>query len=215
MPEVTQTLALPSSMEAVAITVGAVSGALHARRRHMDVMGVLVVAFIGALGGGVIRDILLVSGPPVFLTSPVYLVYAITGAVFGAIFSRFFSRTTILLQIIDGLFMGVWVVVGAQKALANGLGFSSAILVAVVTAAGGGILRDLFCGEPVGLVRQGQWLAAAAILGAVTFMTVFWTLGDLLLAQLLCIVMASSMRMLSAVFDLQTPMPLGSARPPA
>jgi uncharacterized membrane protein YeiH len=113
-----------------------------------------------------------------------------------------------LLQVIDGLFMGVWVVVGAEKALVNGLGFSSAVLVAVVTAAGGGVLRDLLCGEPVALLRKGQWLAAAALVGALTFMTVFWTLGELLVAQLLCILIASSMRLLSAVLNLHTPMPM-------
>lgn len=70
MNDAVQSIALPNSLDALAIGVGAISGALHARRRHMDVMGILVVAFCAALGGGVIRDILLVSGPPVFLTSP-------------------------------------------------------------------------------------------------------------------------------------------------
>jgi uncharacterized membrane protein YeiH len=208
MADPIQTLALPSSLDALAITVGAISGALHARRRHMDVMGVLVVGFCGALGGGVIRDILLVSGPPVFLTSPLFLVYAMVGAAFGWIFSSFFARATMLMEVIDGLFIGVWVLVGATKALGNGLSFGSAILVAVITATGGGVLRDIFCGERVSLLLPGQWLAAAALVGALTFMTVFWTVGDLLVAELLCIVVTSTIRMVSAAFDIRTPMPM-------
>ena len=212
MIEPVQTIALPNSMDALAIGVGAISGALHARRRHMDVMGILVVGFCAALGGGVIRDILLASGPPVFLTSSVFLIYALVGAVIGWLFSRYASRATMLMEVIDGLFIGVWVLVGATKALSNGLGFGSAILVAVITATGGGVLRDLFSGEQVGLLLPGQWLAAAALVGALTFTTVFWTTGDLYVAYILCIVVASTIRMVSAAFDLRTPMPMDLSR---
>ena len=205
-------LVLPTALEALAITVGAISGALHARRRQMDVMGILVVGFCGALGGGVIRDILLVSGPPVFLTSSAFLIYAVVGAAIGLVFARIFSRATMVLEVIDGLFIGVWVIVGAQKALGNGLGFGAAVLVAVITATGGGVLRDLFCGEQVGLLLPGQWLAAAALVGALSFMVVFWTGGDLIVAQALCIVVASGIRMVSAAFDVRTPMPMDVGR---
>jgi uncharacterized membrane protein YeiH len=174
----------------------------------MDLMGILVVGFCAALGGGVIRDILLVSGPPVFLTSSVFLGYALVGAMLGWLFASVASRATMLMEVIDGLFIGVWVLVGATKALANGLGFGSAVLVAVITATGGGVLRDLFCGEQVSLLRPGTWLAAAALVGALTFMVVFWSSGDLLVAELLCIAVASSVRMVSAAFDIRTPMPM-------
>ena len=192
--------------------MGAISGALHARRRQMDVMGILVVGFCAALGGGVIRDILLVSGPPVFLTSPAFLIYAMIGAVLGWVFASLASRATMLLEVIDGLFIGVWVLVGATKALSNGLGFGSAVLVAVITATGGGVLRDLFCGERAAVLLPGQWLAAAALVGASRSCRVFWTTGDLLVAQLVCIVVASAVRMVSAAFDLHTPMPMDLGR---
>ena len=208
MADPIQTFALPTALDALAIGVGGISGALHARRRTMDVMGILVVGFCAALGGGVIRDILLVSGPPVFLTSPSFLIYAMVGAAFGWVFASVAARASMLIEVIDGLFIGVWVLVGATKALANGLPFGSAILVAVITATGGGVLRDLFCGERVNLVLPGTWLAAAATMGAITFMSVFWVTGDLVVAELLCIVVASTMRMVSVAFDLRTPMPM-------
>ncbi|MBK6762705.1 MAG: TRIC cation channel family protein [Micrococcales bacterium] len=212
MIEPVETIALPSSLDALAIAVGAVSGALHARRRRMDLMGILVVSFCAALGGGVIRDILLVSGPPVFLTSPTFLLYAIIGTVLGWAFSGLMSRASMLLEVIDGLFIGVWVLVGATKALSNGLGFGSAVLVAVITATGGGLLRDIFCGERPAVLLPGQWVAAAALVGACTFTGVFWTTGDLLVAQIGCIVVASAVRMVSAAFDLHTPMPMDLGR---
>lgn len=173
MTDPIQTFALPSALDALAIGVGGISGALHARRRHMDLMGILVVSFCGALGGGVIRDILLVSGPPVFLTSSVFLVYALVGASLGWLFASVASRATMLMEVIDGLFIGVWVLVGATKALGNGLSVASAVLVAVITATGGGVLRDLFCGERVSLLLPGTWLAAAALVGALTFTGAF------------------------------------------
>jgi uncharacterized membrane protein YeiH len=144
----------------------------------------------------------------VFLTSSAFLVYALAGATLGWLFASVASRATMLMEVIDGLFIGVWVLVGATKALGNGLGFGSAVLVAVITATGGGVLRDLFCGEQVSLLRPGTWLAAAAVVGALTFMVVFWSTGDLLVAELLCIVVTSTVRMLSAAFDLRTPMPM-------
>lgn len=155
-----------------------------------------------------IRDILLVSGPPVFLTSPSFLIYAMVGATFGWFFASLANRATLLMEVIDGLYIGVWVLVGATKALSNGLGFGPAVLVAVITATGGGVLRDLFCGEQVNLLLPGTWLAAAALTGAVTFVTVFWLTGQLLVAELLCIVVASGVRMVSQAFDLRTPMPM-------
>lgn len=208
MADPIQTFALPSALDALAIGVGGISGALHARRRQMDLMGILVVGFCGALGGGVIRDILLVSGPPVFLTSSVFLVYALVGAALGWLFASVASRATILMEVIDGLFIGVWVLVGATKALGNGLSFGSAVLVAVITATGGGVLRDLFCGERVSLLLPGTWLAAAALVGALTFTGVFWVTQDLLVAEVLCIVVTSTVRMVSQAFDLRTPMPM-------
>jgi uncharacterized membrane protein YeiH len=208
MIDPSETLALPTALDALAIAVGGVSGALHARRRRLDVMGILVVSFCTALGGGVIRDVILVSGPPVFLTSPSFIVYALLGAAFGWFFASIARRATVLMDVIDGLYIGVWVLVGATKALGNGLGFSAAILVAVITATGGGVLRDLFCGEQVNLVLPGTWLAAAALGGAVTFVTVFWFSGQLLVAELLCVVAASTTRMVSQAFDLRTPMPM-------
>ena len=208
MTDPIQTFALPSALDALAIGVGGISGALHARRREMDLMGILVVGFCGALGGGVIRDILLVSGPPVFLTSSVFLIYALVGAALGWAFASLASRATMLMEVIDGLFIGVWVLVGATKALGNGLSFGSAILVGVITATGGGVLRDLFCGERVSLLLPGTWLAAAALVGATTFVGAFWVTQDLLVAEILCIVITSTVRMVSAAFDLRTPMPM-------
>lgn len=202
------TLALPTALDALAIAVGGVSGALHARRKRLDVMGILVVGVCAALGGGVIRDVILVSGPPVFLTSPSFLMYALAGATFGWFFASLAQRASLLMDVIDGLYIGVWVLVGATKALGNGLGFSAAVLVAVITATGGGVLRDLFCGEQVNLLLPGTWLAAAALAGALTFVSVFWVTEQLLVAELLCVVVASTMRMLSQAFDLRTPMPM-------
>ncbi|HPE11514.1 MAG: TRIC cation channel family protein [Actinobacteria bacterium] len=202
------TVVLPTVLEALAISVGGISGALHARRRQMDVMGILVVGFCAALGGGVIRDILLVSGPPVFLTSPAFLIYAMFGAVLGWIFATVASRATMLIHVIDGLFIGVWVLVGASKAIGTGLGFLAAALVAVITATGGGILRDLFCGEKVSLLLPGQWLAAAALVGALTFLSAFWLGVDVYVAQWMCIVVASTIRFVSSAYDVRTPMPM-------
>ena len=74
---------LPGPIEAIACTTGALSGALHASRKHLDLMGVMVVAICTGVGGGAIRDILLDSGLPTFLVSPSLLLYALLAAAIG------------------------------------------------------------------------------------------------------------------------------------
>lgn len=145
--------------------VFALSGALLAVRRRFDVFGVAVLAVAAALGGGVIRDLLIGAIPPVALTDGRYGVAALAAALLGFIAYRPLERLGPAVRVFDAGGLGFFAVAGTSKALAAGLRPFAAIVLGIVTGVGGGIIRDLLAGE-VPLVLRREIYAVAALVGA-------------------------------------------------
>lgn len=201
----TPPLALPVAFEAVAITTAAVSGALHATRREFDVMGTLAIAFVTGLGGGVIRDILLEQGTPGFLSNPRYLLFAAVGSVLGFFFARWVRSWTGAISVFDVATLGVWVILACQKSIDAQLPIIAVVFVGVVAAVGGGLLRDLLCGDTPTAFTPGQWNAFAALWAAVTFVVVNQIPTPWWFDIVATLSVAAGLRWLSMRFDLQTP----------
>ena len=161
---------LPGPIEAIACTTGALSGALHASRKHLDLMGVMVVAICTGVGGGAIRDVLLDSGLPTFLVSPSLLLYALLAAAIGTVFATLVQHFQPMMVVIDALLIGVWVVIGVQKSLLDGLSPVTALFVGVVACVGGGVLRDVLCRDQPEVFRPGTLYAVAAVAGASAYL---------------------------------------------
>ncbi|MDZ7576559.1 MAG: TRIC cation channel family protein, partial [Candidatus Nanopelagicales bacterium] len=106
---------------------------------------------------------------------------------------------------VDTLLIGVWVVIGAEKALNENLSASAAVLLGVITAVGGGVLRDVLCREVPTALMPGQWVAASAIAAALAFVGVDTWTGQRTLATVLAIVVASGLRLASAKRGWVTP----------
>jgi uncharacterized membrane protein YeiH len=125
------------------VLANAILGGIAARSARLDIVGFVILAVLSGLGGGIIRDTLLQQGPPVALTDPAYLALAITGAVvaFFVPFRGQWSQRSLIL--LDALAIGSWAAVGAQKTLDAELGWLAAIAMGIVTAVGGGAVRDL------------------------------------------------------------------------
>jgi uncharacterized membrane protein YeiH len=145
----------------------AVTGALVASRKRMDVVGFVVLGTVTGIGGGTLRDLLL--GLPVFwIREPVYLITCALVSVlvfFAAHIPR--SRYRYLLWL-DAIGLAIFAVTGAEKAAHAGVDFTVAIAMGVITATFGGIVRDILGGEtPVILSREIY--ASAALAGAVIF----------------------------------------------
>jgi uncharacterized membrane protein YeiH len=125
------------------VLANAVLGGLIARSKQFDPVGFLALAVMSGLGGGMIRDVLLQAGPPIALTDPAYLAAAMAGATV-AFFIRVNRRLwDVAFPYLDALALGCWSAAGASKALGVGLGWLPAILMGVITAVGGGALRDV------------------------------------------------------------------------
>ena len=148
-------------------------GGVLARTKNYDLIGFLFLAVSSALGGGMIRDVLLQQGFPIALTDPYYLAFAVLAAVAAYIFP-FKSRFAVAsIAVFDVLALGCWSATGASKALFAGLDWAPAILLGVTTATGGGVIRDLLARrQPLifgGAPLYATWSMALAII----FSTVF------------------------------------------
>lgn len=158
-------LQVPLWIDLVALTVGALAGATIAVEEHFDVIGLLFLAVVMGLGGGIIRDILL-GLRPVALTNPAYLPTVLIAGVAGVILARAVGRIQLLWIILDALALALFTVVGVEKSLLNGLAGPAAVFIGVSAAVGGGVMRDIACNRPIELVRRGTWNGAASLIGA-------------------------------------------------
>ncbi|MFB1480556.1 trimeric intracellular cation channel family protein [Corallococcus sp. RDP092CA] len=157
-------LTLPVYLELGAVGLGALSGALHALRRELDAMAVLALSICTSVGGGMLRDVLLAQEPPTALRSSRYLLAVAACAVLAVLFSPWLSRLHRALDVVDALLLGMWVVLGLEKALVFQLPLPSAVFLGMVTSVGGGVIRDVLLGERTALVSPGELYATVALL---------------------------------------------------
>lgn len=171
----TSALNLPEALDVLGIFTSAAAGALTGLRKGLDLIGVLVLSAVTAFGGGVIRDLMIGAVPPAVLTDPWYLSTALVATVVVVALDRRFvpvheglrSRLPLAdaFLLADAATLGCFAVVGALKALDYGLAAVPAALMGVVTAVGGGIMRDVLVNE-VPLVLRREMYAVPALIGA-------------------------------------------------
>jgi uncharacterized membrane protein YeiH len=198
---------LPAWFDLAATFAFALTGALAAIRRGYDIVGVFFLALASGLGGGLIRDGIFIPGiePTPLLTDPRYIELVVGATIVGALFARYVTRVRRLVAVIDALGLGAYAAFGTQKALQAGLSAPAAILVGVVNAAGGGLLRDIITREEPLVFRPGQFYVLTAVAGAVTF--VFFSVrleAAATPSAVAAIVVTFVFRMLTIVFNWRT-----------
>jgi uncharacterized membrane protein YeiH len=159
----------PLWIELPAVIAGALAGALFAQKRGLDVIGVLALALVSGLGGGMLRDVLL-ARVPLALQDSWYL-WAVAGAALvGAFFAQVVNRMRFGMLLVDAVSLALFSVIGAQGGLSKGLPIPAAILLGTITGVGGSVLRDVLVGEtPPRMLRRGPPYASAAFLGAALY----------------------------------------------
>jgi uncharacterized membrane protein YeiH len=159
----------PLWIELPAVVAGALAGALFAQKRRLDVIGILALALVTGLGGGILRDVLL-ARVPLALRESWNLVTVAGAALVGAFFAEAANRMKLGLLVVDALSLGLFTVVGVQGGLTAELPVPTAILLGIITGVGGSVLRDVLVGEtPPRMLRRGPPYATAAALGAVVY----------------------------------------------
>jgi uncharacterized membrane protein YeiH len=152
-------------LDLVGIFVFALSGALMGVRKRLDVVGMAVLAEITALGGGIVRDLVLNVRPAAF-QSVGYVVVPLAAAVVVFFFHPHVARVMPAILVFDAAGLGLFCAVGTAKALDYGLSPLHATLLGVTTAVGGGMLRDMLAGEIPTLLYDRQLYALPALLGS-------------------------------------------------
>ena len=161
---------LPIEIDLAATLLFGLTGGLAALKRGYDVIGLFVLVFVTAVGGGLIRDgIFIQQGPPAVTTHNGYISVVILACLATVLFRGQVLRFNKTIAWIDALGLGAYAVVGVQKSLNAGLTEDSAILVGVVNAAGGGLLRDVLVRDEPLLFKPGQFYVLAAFAGCVLF----------------------------------------------
>ncbi|KUO93135.1 MAG: trimeric intracellular cation channel family protein [Caldivirga sp.] len=162
----------------IGIVAFAVSGSMKAIRKGMDLLGVIVLGFVTALGGGIISNVLLGIYPPVNLTYLPYPLTAIAAGVATFVFYRFFNNVGKPLIYADAVGLGAFSASGASLAYSVSHNPLLVTLVGAITAVGGGVVRDLLANE-IPMVLTREFYATAAIIGSLTyFMLRLIGLGD-------------------------------------
>lgn len=156
-------------LEHFGVAVAAVTGALAARGKQVDLFGVIVLAIVTAFGGGTVRDLLI--GAPVFwVRDPYYLLNAALAAVGTFYIVRFHELPMSVLLVADAFALAFFTMVGTRKGLTFSVAPLTAIAMGVTTGVAGGVLRDLLIGEiPLVFRRETYLYATAAFCGASLF----------------------------------------------
>jgi uncharacterized membrane protein YeiH len=157
-------------LDIAGIIVGSLLGAAAAVEEHFDITGTLVLALACGLGGGIIRDVLLGSGPPLALIEPSYIVTALIGGIVMLAFDVpgwRYGNGALLTG--DALLLGFFAAAGCRRAALAGMAPVSVLLLGVVSAVGGGMLRDILMSRPPAALTGGTLYASVAIAAAATY----------------------------------------------
>lgn len=160
-------------LDLVGIFVFALSGALVGVRKRLDVVGMAVLAEMTALGGGILRDLILNVRPAAF-SSTGYVLVPIAATVIVFFWHPHVQRVMPAVDVLDAAGLGLFCAVGTEKAMNFGLSPLHGALLGVTTAVGGGILRDILAGQIPHLLYDRQLYAVPAMLGSAV-MAVLYT----------------------------------------
>lgn len=157
-------------LDLIGIGVFAISGALAAGRKRLDLLGVFVLASVTAIGGGTVRDLLLDRQPIFWLADPTYLAVIIGAVAVTFTYVRWRRPPLASLLVADALGLALFSVAGAQIAETAGLPAVSVVLLGTMTGVGSGVIRDVLSAEIPFVLRRGNLYASAVIFGIAVYL---------------------------------------------
>lgn len=201
---------MPWVLEYAAVVSGALSGAMVACERKLDVVGIIVLAMVTSLGGGLLRDMILPTTEIYMMDNPSTMVTSTVVALIVFFFRSAFRRGDSLIFIFDILAVALFAFAGADKTLRLGMdyGFLDCVLMGTITAVGGGMLRDICLGEVPSIFRRGPYYAIAAVAGATVYMALVEVHVVKSLAAIACVVVTIALRIASVHFNIQSATPV-------
>lgn len=188
------------------------AGGLAAVRKQFDIISILLVAWITALGGGIVRDVLLGQVPPVGITDKGAVLATILSGLIVAVAHPEIDRMKWLMIVTDAMALGAFAVNGTAKALGCGTGGMTAIFLGMATALAGGLLRDVLLNQVPAVIQDKHWYALPSLIGCFLTLAVvrfrerglYSTQVEMLL-ELANVALIILLRLLSVRFDIAVP----------
>jgi uncharacterized membrane protein YeiH len=185
----------------------ALNGALTALGvARLDIVGVITLGMITALGGGIVRDVLLGSLPPATFSDWRYLAVAGVGGLVAFALGRRLLRLSTLITVLDAAGLSLFAVTGATKALDSGMGPAPAVLLGAITAVGGGTIRDVLVRQLPSVLSSGLY-AIPALLGAAAIVVATLLGAYGVVTAVAAAALCFGVRMVGVRFDLNAPRP--------
>lgn len=154
-------------IDLVGVVLNGIIGGMVARERRFDIVGFMLLAIVSALGGGLVRDVLL-NTRPLALADSHYLMYALLGAVIAYVVPLRGRWWQVTLPVLDSLALGTWAASGTARSLQFGVHGLPALLLGLATAVGGGTIRDVAVGDVPSVFGGNRLYAIPALLSAGT-----------------------------------------------
>ena len=198
-------------IESICVVAFAISGALVAIDKKMDIFGVTILGLTTSIGGGIIRDLILDITPPMSLRHPrIAIIAIVTSLIFFIPFIRKKIQEeekiyNVLMFITDSLGLGLFTVIGVQTAINNGFAdnYFLQVFVGVLSGVGGGVLRDVLAGNrPYIFIKH--FYATAALIGAIICVAL-WNIVGSLIAMLISAFVIFVLRVLAAHYHWELP----------
>ena len=199
-------------LDLVGTFVFALDGALVALRiARLDIVGAITLGMVTAIGGGVIRDVLIGAVPPATFSDWRYLTVATVGGLIAFLLGHRLERLSSPITVLDAAGLSLFAVIGASKALDFGLGAGQAVLLGAITGVGGGTLRDVLVRRVPAVLQSGLYAIPAIIGAALTVVAIraeVFGLVAAVAAAAVCFVI----RMVGVRYGLNAPGPPGRAQ---
>ena len=175
-------------MEMIGTVAFACSGAMVAIEKRLDLLGIIVLGETTAVGGGMIRDIIIGIHPPALFVDPIYVIAAFVSVMVLFVAVKYFYQSADILEspryeavlnLLDAIGLGAFTVVGIDTAVGAGFGEYKFLMIflGVITGVGGGILRDMMAGQTPAVLRKHVY-ACASIAGAVCYVILMNYTGE-------------------------------------
>jgi len=182
----------------------AISGALFAIKKRMDTLGVLIIAFVTAVGGGTLRDILINTDRITWMSNLNYVYTIFAAVIIAIIFRKKIENLSKSLFLFDTIGLGIFTIVGTEIGLQNDYHPIICVSLGMITATFGGVIRDTLSNE-IPLIFHKEIYATACILGAVTFLILINYNINLDLIYIATTLMVITVRLLAVKFKLKLP----------
>jgi uncharacterized membrane protein YeiH len=200
---------LIKTIEVIGIIAFALTGIYEARKKGMDIIGVYAVAMITAFGGGSLRDFILNRHPLFWIEHYGYTVLLLALSIGSVlVIKNFFAINRIVKVnlVLDALGLGLFSASGASVAHQSGVHWFIAALLGVTTGVFGGVLRDIICNEIPHVFTRTELYATCAFAGACSYLIIYSTTANEVIAVLTCIAVTFALRMLAIRYNIRLPL---------